>query len=129
MSGLLLDTHALYWFEAGDPRLGPAALAAMRAGASPLIVSAATIWEMAIGLARGRWPEVQPFFPDAAARLRRKGYRVVDITAAQAERSATLPWLHNDPFDRLLIATAELERWTLVTGDAAVQRYEVCWLW
>jgi PIN domain nuclease of toxin-antitoxin system len=101
----------------------------MRAGASPLIVSAASICEMAIGVARGRWPEAQPFFPDAAARLRRKGYRVMAIEAAHAERSATQPWLHDDPFDRLLIATAEAEGLTLVTSDAQIQRYAVAWLW
>lgn len=129
MSGLLLDTHALYWYEAGAPQLSARALAAMRAGASPLVVSAASVWEMAIGLARGRWPEVAPFFPDATLRLRHKGYRVIAIEPAHAERSATLPWLHNDPFDRLLVATAELERLTLVTADAQIQRYAVPWLW
>jgi PIN domain nuclease of toxin-antitoxin system len=129
MSGLLLDTHALYWYEAGAPQLSARAIAAMGAGASPLVVSAASIWEMAVGLARGRWPEVAPFFPDAADRLRRRGYRVVAIEAAHAERSAGLPWIHNDPFDRLLIATAELEGLTLVTGDAQIQRYAVSWLW
>jgi PIN domain nuclease of toxin-antitoxin system len=51
------------------------------------------------------------------------------IEAAHAERSATLPWLHNDPFDRLLIATAEVESLTLVTSDAQIQRYAVAWLW
>jgi PIN domain nuclease of toxin-antitoxin system len=129
MSGLLLDTHALYWYETDDPQLSRPARTALAAGTRPLVVSAVTIWEMAIGLAKGRWPQVRPFFPDAAARLRGKGYRVVGIEAAQVERSATLPWLHNDPFDRLLIATAELEGLTLVTGDAQIRRYAVAWLW
>lgn len=129
MNGYLLDTQALYWYEAGDAQLGRDALAAMRSGRLPLLVSAASIWEMAIGLARGRWPQVAPFFPDAARRLRGKGYRVLPIEARHAERSATLPWLHNDPFDRLLIATAELDGFVLVSGDAAVQRYPVPWLW
>lgn len=129
MTGLLLDTHALYWYEAGDERLPPRTVDAMRAGTRPLVISAATIWEMAIGLAKGRWPQVGAFFPDAAARLRGKGYRVIPIAPVHAERSATLPWLHNDPFDRLLIATAEIEGLTLVSGDLQIRRYPISWLW
>lgn len=49
------------------------------------------------------------------------------LDGRHVERSASLPWLHNDPFDRLLIATAELEGLVLVTADTAIQRYPARW--
>jgi PIN domain nuclease of toxin-antitoxin system len=127
--GLLLDTHALFWFDARDPRIPGATLRRLQESELPLVVSVVSIYEMAVAIAKGRWPEAAVYFPDAAARLEAAGYAVLPITGPHVEVAARLPRHHNDPWDRLLVATALSENLTLVTADLAVQAYDADWLW
>ena len=80
-----------------------------------LVVSVVSIYEMAVAIAKKRWPEAAPYFPDAAEKLEAAGYAVLPITGRHVEAAANLPRHHNDPWDRLLVATAESESLTLVT--------------
>ena len=129
MKGLLLDTHVLFWFDARDPRIPSITLRRLLDSESPLVVSVASIYEMAVALAKNRWPEAAIYFPQAAQKLEAAGYAVLPITGRHVEAAANLPRHHNDPWDRLLVATAESEGLTLVTADRAVQAYVVDWLW
>jgi PIN domain nuclease of toxin-antitoxin system len=120
---LLLDTHLLLW-AAGEPRKLPAAaLALIDDRANELIFSAASIWEIAIKNSLGR----NDFRVDARL-LRRglldNGYIELPITSEHAVAIESLPALHKDPFDRILIAQAVVEGISLLTVDPAVARYK-----
>ncbi len=120
---ILLDTHLLLW-AAGEPRKLPAAaLALIDDQAHQLIFSAASLWEIAIKNSLGR----NDFRVDARL-LRRglldNGYLELPISSEHAVATDSLPPLHKDPFDRILIAQAVVEGITLLTVDPAVARYK-----
>jgi PIN domain nuclease of toxin-antitoxin system len=115
---LLLDTHVFLWWRTDDRRLGRAARATVSA-AEVVFVSAATAWEAAIKAALGRLD-----YPDTIeAGVRESGFDTLPITFAHAEHAARLPRYHTDPFDRMLVAQADVEGLTLVTHDRALEPY------
>lgn len=121
---LLLDTHAFLWWRANDRRLIHHPRTAI-AAADLVFVSAATAWEAAIKSALGRLA-----YPGTIeAGVEDSGFTQLPITFAHAERAACLPKHHADPFDRMLIAQAQAEGLTLVTGDPQIRRYDVHVLW
>lgn len=119
---LLLDTHLLLW-AAGEPGRLPARIRAlMKDPANELIFSAASLWEIAIKRRLGR----DDFRVDP--RLLRRGlldnnYSELSITSEQAVAVDSLPPLHKDPFDRILVAQATVEGITLLTADPVVAQY------
>lgn len=119
---LLLDTRLLLWVAATPGRLSPPAAAAVSDPANDLIFSAASLWEIAIKQGLGR----ADFTADAGV-LRRalldNGYLELPVTGAHAVAVGGLPPIHRDPFDRLLVAQANVEGLTLLTTDATVARY------
>jgi PIN domain nuclease of toxin-antitoxin system len=115
---LLLDTHVFLWWRADDRRLGREARAAI-ADADVVFVSAATAWEAAIKAALGRLR----LPASIEAGVEESGFDKLAITFAHAERAATLPKHHADPFDRMLIAQSEIEDLVLVTHDRALAPY------
>jgi PIN domain nuclease of toxin-antitoxin system len=116
---LLLDTHVLIWWDEGR-KLSGAARWAIEA-ADTVYVSAASAWEVAIKIGLGR---LRPTRTVEQA-VEESGFLELPITFRHAERVAGLPAHHRDPFDRLLIAQAELEGLTLVTRDPAFAQYAV----
>jgi len=118
---LLLDTAVVLWWAHGDPRLGGDAGAAISDGANAVAVSAASIWEIEIKRAAGKPSTVE----DLARRLVEQGIRALAITFGHAERAGRLPLLHADPFDRMLVAQAQLEGLAIVTSDRRIAQYGV----
>ena len=120
---LLLDTHVLLWAAAEPRKLSKAARRLINDTANTLTFSAASLWEIAIKQSIGR----DDFRVDARL-LRRglldNGYDELAVTSAHAVALDTLPPLHKDPFDRMLIAQARVEGITLLTADAQVAQYE-----
>ncbi len=116
---LLLDTHVFLWWLADDKRLTTGEREAIRDPENDVYLSAASVWEIVIkqGLGRLRTPE-----PASAAALR-LGLQPLPITFEHAEATAALAPLHNDPFDRLLIAQAKVESLTLASHDPAIRAY------
>ena len=119
---LLLDTHVLLW-AAGEPRrLPPDARALMESPENELVFSAASLWEIAIKNSLGR----RAFSVDPRL-LRRnlleRDYRELSISGAHATAVDLLPPIHKDPFDRILVAQAQVEGLTLLTADATLARY------
>ena len=119
---LLLDTHLLLW-AAGDPdRLSHTARALIEDPENELIFSAASLWEIAIKRGLGR----ADFHVDSRV-LRRcqkdNGYGELPITSEHAVAIDSLPLIHKDPFDRILIAQAIVEGITLLTTDSLVAKY------
>lgn len=122
---LLIDSHALLWHLSDDPRLSPKASAAIEAPDAEALVSAASLWEIAIKVGLGKL--VAP--DDLPERLEPLGFRRLPVTATDAWRVRSLPHHHGDPFDRLLIAQAQAESMPIVTGDPAFGDYDVTVIW
>ncbi|MDE2640350.1 MAG: type II toxin-antitoxin system VapC family toxin [Chloroflexota bacterium] len=119
---LLLDTHVLLWAAATPERLPPAARARIEDPANEPCFSVASLWEVAIKSGLGR----DDFHIDPRL-LRRalieNGYAELPITGAHAVAVELLPPIHGDPFDRMLVAQAQVEAMTLLTADEVVGRY------
>jgi PIN domain nuclease of toxin-antitoxin system len=125
---LLLDTHAFLWFVAGDDQLSPRARRVMEAEGSELILSTASVWEMAIKARLGRLQlpaTVEEYVAEKAA----SGFFLLPVEWNHAAAVEKLPFHHRDPFDRLLVAQALTDDLTIVSGDAALRRYGVRLVW
>lgn len=113
---MLLDTHVLLWLLADDPSLGEAARSAV-IEATAVHVSSASLWEIAIKAELGRI-EVPDDLP---RRVGAAGLQTLPVTSAHAWATRTVTGLpHRDPFDRLLVAQAAVERLRFVTADRAL---------
>ena len=126
---LLLDTHALLWWQTGDDRLSARARAAIADEANEILVSAASAWEIATKARLGKLASV----PQAAARfaelVRADGFLALPITQAHALRADGYAPPHRDPFDRMLAAQSELESVPLVTNDPAFEAFGTRTFW
>ena len=119
---LLLDTHAFLWAIDDNPQLSQQARDAIVDGNNVVFVSAATAWEISIKQAIGKLN-----VPDGnyLEELRLHRFTPLDITTEHALAVASLPLHHNDPFDRMLIAQAQVESLTLVSHDPRMRAYAV----
>lgn len=115
---LLLDTNVVIWMTGRRDRIRPDVLAVIADPENELVVSAASLLEIASKVARGRLS----FGEDLLAALQRR-VRFLPVTSDHAWRVRDMPVLHTDPFDRLLIAQAQAEGLVLVTGDHALKAY------
>lgn len=117
---LLLDTHAFVWWRAEDRRLGETARRTI-ARSHRVFVSAASAWEAAIKLSKGKLKLPESFTRGAEA----SGFSRLPVTFEHAQGVIDLPWHHRDPFDRILVAQAKAEGLTIVTADAIFAAYGV----
>jgi PIN domain nuclease of toxin-antitoxin system len=117
---LLVDTHVVLWWLTDDPTL-TSDVKDILDHEPDVFVSAATTWEVAIKQATGKLKGPD----DLAERVRDSGLVELPITIGHSIAAGRLPRLHNDPFDRMLIAQTLSEDLTLVTRDADIQRYKV----
>lgn len=122
---LLLDTHALIWALADDRRLSKRARTAIEDGENEVLTSAASAWEIAIKTSVGKL-HAPPDLVDAAEKV---GFTLRPVTFDDVEALRTLPSLHRDPFDRMLIAQAQVDAAVLVTKDALIRQYPIATLW
>jgi len=122
---LLLDTHCLLWARAEPARLSAGARAALLDSRSELFVSAVSVWEIVIKHALGRLKMArspQTLVPEMIAATQAAE---LPISHAHALRVGRLPRHHTDPFDRMLIAQAQVEGLIIVSADARLSRYDV----
>lgn len=122
MTRVLLDTHVLLWAQNLPERLPAALYELMALPETELLFSAASVWEVAIKHSQRRLDfETDPSL--LRLRLLESGYTELPISGPHAVAVAGLPWIHKDPFDRLLVAQAIVEGVDLLTVDRQLARY------
>jgi PIN domain nuclease of toxin-antitoxin system len=117
---VLLDSHFVLWFLAGDRRRIGKDLRT-RIETEPAIVSVASLWEIAIKLDLGKLEAPE----DLPARTEEAGFEILAVSAEHAWQVRRLPSHHRDPFDRMLIAQAQVEREAILTADPIFASYDV----
>ncbi|MDQ2825751.1 MAG: type II toxin-antitoxin system VapC family toxin [Actinomycetota bacterium] len=118
---ILLDTHILLWWLADDQRLPFQAAAAIEDPDTEVVVSSASAWEISIAQAAGRLDAPDDLLGAVAA----NDFGTLAITAADAVAAGRLPPHHADPFDRMLIAQAQIGGFTLISVDRRFADYDV----
>ncbi len=122
---LLLDTHAALWWLSDDDRLGAVCAELLGDASSDVLLSAAVVWEVAIKRSLGKLRAPQGF----ASTLIGAGANALPVAVSHAEAVGLLEWHHRDPFDRMLVAQAEVEQAILISDDHALRPYGVRLLW
>lgn len=125
MSRYLVDTHVWLWMQAEPGRLRDETRELAEDLANELLLSAASVWEIAIKYRIGRLPLPEPPVTYVPERMRRSGTMPLPIEPVHALRTCELPDHHSDPFDRLLIAQAHILRIPIVTADKQIEAYDV----
>ena len=122
---LLLDTHALLWWALDDSALSERARDAIADAEATVYVSAASAWELATKVRLGKLPGAERLAAELGAYVTRQDFTPLPITLEHGQRAGSLPGPHRDPFDRMLVAQAQLEGLMIVTHDPDIERYAV----
>ena len=122
MALYLLDTHVFLWFVMGDRRLGREVNEIIRNAAGQAYLSVASIWEISIKQGLGKLP---PLTTDPEEVMSATGLMPLSISIEHAKLAGQLPLLHRDPFDRMLVAQAQIEDLILITDDPNILKYDV----
>ena len=122
---LLIDSHAFLWWSETSARLGAAARNALADPANEVLVSIAGLWELTIKQSSGRLTLPD----DLQAMVASQGFTVLPVTFIHLRRIGSLPRVHRDPFDRMMIAQALAEGIPIATGDRIFAAYGVQLVW
>jgi PIN domain nuclease of toxin-antitoxin system len=125
---LLLDTHVLLWSAESPEKLSPKARRELENPTNILFFSAASIWEVAIKVSLQKLA-LSMSSQQLVEALVGSDFTELPVSSAHAAKVASIPFHHRDPFDRLLVAQAEIEQMTLVSKDAILDAYEIRRLW
>jgi PIN domain nuclease of toxin-antitoxin system len=126
---LLLDTHALIWFLAGDERLPRRAREAIETAGAEAAVSAASALEVVTKHRLGKLPQAAMLAAGFEALIKTQGFAALPISLAHAELAGRIDIAHKDPFDRLLIAQGLIEQIPLVSNEAIFDQAGVGRVW
>jgi len=127
---VLLDTHALIWWLAGDERhLSADARRVISDSVTEVFVSAATAWEIATKVRIGKLPGVAPLAGRLLNVIAEQGFQELSISVADGERAGMLPGPHRDPFDRMLIAQAQAHGLPLISNESLFDGYGINRIW
>jgi PIN domain nuclease of toxin-antitoxin system len=128
-SRVLLDTHAFLWWVSDEKPLPRKAAKLISDEGNIIFVSHATVWEMAIKAAIGKLtlPEAAGTFVQKQCKLNR--FQLLPISIAAISMIETLPFHHNDPFDRLLVAQCLEMKIPIISADAVLTKYRVTRIW
>ena len=122
---VLLDTHIALWLAVAPARLSASAASIVKDAHHDLVLSTVSAWEISVKHATGKLPLPEPpedFVPELCRRLR---LTVLPIELPHALRAGALPALHRDPFDRMLVAQAQIADVPIMTVDPKIARYDV----
>jgi PIN domain nuclease of toxin-antitoxin system len=128
MGGYLLDTHTAIWFFNGNESLSQTANSIIRDLSNDVFISISSVWELAIKIGIGKLDFAGK--AEGFVRLAEKNeITIIPITTSHLTVLESLPMIHRDPFDRLLVATAIAEQMTIITADENIARYDVSHIW
>jgi PIN domain nuclease of toxin-antitoxin system len=127
--GYLLDSHVLLWWWFDPDRLSAPVQALIADPETPVLVSAATVWELSLKHHQGKLPELAQAIGDLPGLLKADGFEPLPIGLAHGLRAGAYSQPHRDPFDRMLAAQAELERLVLLTADQQLSSFPCRTLW
>ena len=122
MARYLLDTHVFLWFVMGDRRLSREVNEIIRDSANQIYLSIVSIWEISIKQGLGKLP---PLPDEPEALISNSELLPLRIEISHAKLAGRLPLLHRDPFDRMLVAQAQIEDLILITSDPDIPKYGV----
>ena len=125
---VIVDTHVLLWFVAGDKRLTRHARSTIESEENTCYVSLAAWWEVAIKLSLERLRLDEPLDAFIESRIG-EGFRSLPVEVEHIAKVATLPFHHRDPFDRLMISQSIEEDMPVVTGDVNFSKYGIRVIW
>lgn len=126
---LLLDTHTLIWWLTEDSSLPASARKLIASRNSEVLVSAASAWEIATKVRLDRLDVAADLARDFGRYLARERFESLSISTEHGIRAGSLPGSHKDPFDRMLVAQAQIESLAIVSNDALLDGYGVSRLW
>ncbi len=126
---LLLDTHSFLWFISGSDRISETARGLIEDSDNQPLLSMASLWEMAIKVSIGRLDLAHPFEELIPEQMILNGIGILDIRMEHVAGVVQLPFHHRDPFDRLLIAQAQVEAVPIVGADEAFDAYAITRMW
>jgi PIN domain nuclease of toxin-antitoxin system len=126
---LLLDTHAFLWFITNDPLLSVAARGLIADPDNEVLVSPASYWETAIKVSIGKYPLSVPYEIFISQGIHGNGFKILPIEPGHTAVLTTMPFHHRDPFDRLLVAQAQVEKISVVSNDLILDLYGITRLW
>ena len=125
----LLDTHTFVWWDGAPAKLSPAVRAFLQNPANTLLLSVVSAWEMLIKLHLGKLTISGPLPALLARQQKSNGVQILPVSLAHVLAVDALPAAHKDPFDRLLIAQANVEGAVLLSADPIFAQYPVKVLW
>ncbi|MCL2873447.1 MAG: type II toxin-antitoxin system VapC family toxin [Defluviitaleaceae bacterium] len=126
--GIILDTHVAIWFFEGDKRLSKSAIDAICDLDNMIYVSIASVWEVSIKLSTGKL-KFDGGIENFIETIYKNEFELLGISPRHTKTIAELPFIHRDPFDRMLVAQAIAEDMAILTVDENIARYEIKSMW
>ncbi len=126
---ILLDTHTFLWWNDASPKLSRRASALLSDSRNTLYLSVVSAWELVTKVQSSKLKLAEPPSVYVPTRTAHYGMEILPLTLAHALAVESLPMYHRDPFDRMIIAQAQVERLPILTVDEEIQRYAVKTLW
>ena len=126
---LLLDTHAFIWYATDSSRLSTTARTLIDKGDNDILLSTASVWEMAIKHSINRLNFSMPFMEFIKQQIEVNRIEILEISFNHIEVVASLPLHHRDPFDRLIIAQSMAEQIPVLSVDGIFDAYAIARLW
>lgn len=126
---LLLDTHTVLWCVNQHQKLSPIVKAVLLDDSHTLYVSVVSLWEISIKVSIGKMTELKGGVKTLLTKLENMPISILPITKQSIEIAENLPFIHRDPFDRMLVATAKSENMTILTADENIHKYDISFLW
>jgi PIN domain nuclease of toxin-antitoxin system len=125
---ILLDSHALLWFLKGNTKMPEKTVEVIHSPENEIYVSIASVWEIAIKTSIGK-VTLDCGIDNFIKNINDNGFSLLAISPEHIKKSMELPFIHRDPFDRLIIAQAVVEGMNIITADENIVKYDVSNIW